>query len=52
LRRRLEEHNQLPIAYQEKVRRIPGVAAVTHINWFGGIYQDEKNFFPQQAGTQ
>jgi putative ABC transport system permease protein len=39
--------NPLPIAYQEKIQRIPGVAAVTHINWFGGIYQDEKNFFPQ-----
>ena len=20
---------------------------VTHNNWFGGVYQDEKNFFPQ-----
>src|SRR5581483_8241267 len=23
--------------------------AVTHANWFGGVYQDERNFFPQFA---
>lgn len=39
--------NPLPISYQEKVQRIPGIAAVAHLNWFGGVYQDEKNFFPQ-----
>lgn len=37
----------LPIAYRDKILRIPGVKAVTHNNWFGGVYQDEKNFFPQ-----
>lgn len=37
----------LPIAYRDKIQRIPGVQAVTHNNWFGGVYQDEKNFFPQ-----
>ena len=26
--------------------RCPGVADVTYANWFGGIYQDPKNFFP------
>lgn len=39
--------NPLPISYQEKIQRIRGIAAVTHYNWFGGVYQDEKNFFPQ-----
>jgi len=39
----------LPIAYRERIARIPGVAAVTHANWFGGVYQDEKNFFVQFA---
>ena len=29
--------------------RIPGVKQVTFANWFGGVYQDEKNFFPQFA---
>jgi putative ABC transport system permease protein len=39
----------LPISYEERILRIPGVKAVTHQNWFGGIYQDEKNFFAQMA---
>jgi putative ABC transport system permease protein len=37
----------IPLSYRDKIARIPGVQAVTHYNWFGGIYQDEKNFFPQ-----
>lgn len=39
--------NLIPLSYRDKILRIPGVKAVTHNNWFGGIYQDEKNFFPQ-----
>jgi putative ABC transport system permease protein len=37
----------LPLAYRDKIQRIPGVKAITHNNWFGGVYQEEKNFFPQ-----
>ena len=37
----------LPLSYGDKIARIPGVQRVTHDNWFGGVYQDEKNFFPQ-----
>jgi len=39
----------LPISYMDKIARIPGVTLVTHANWFGGVYQDERNFFPQFA---
>ena len=39
----------LPIAYLEKIRQIDGVVNVGHYTWFGGIYQDKKNFFPQMA---
>ena len=39
--------NPLPLSYADKMMRIPGVKMLTHDNWFGGIYQDEKNFFPQ-----
>jgi putative ABC transport system permease protein len=39
--------NLMPISYDEKIAAIPGVKAVTHDHWFGGVYQDEKNFFPQ-----
>jgi putative ABC transport system permease protein len=37
----------IPLSYRDKIARIPGVESVTHDNWFGGVYQDEKNFFPQ-----
>ena len=37
----------LPLKYRDQILRIPGVKSITHDNWFGGIYQDEKNFFPQ-----
>jgi len=37
----------LPQSYQARMARIPGVAAVAHQTWFGGIYQDPKNFFMQ-----
>jgi putative ABC transport system permease protein len=39
--------NLMPISYDDKIAAIPGVKAVTHDHWFGGVYQDEKNFFPQ-----
>ena len=37
----------LPEAYKVRMERIPGVDLVTHQTWFGGIYQDPKNFFMQ-----
>jgi putative ABC transport system permease protein len=37
----------IPLSYRDKILRIPGVKAITHNNWFGAIYKDEKNFFPQ-----
>jgi putative ABC transport system permease protein len=37
----------LPESYKARIERIPGVALATHETWFGGIYQDPKNFFPQ-----
>jgi putative ABC transport system permease protein len=39
----------LPIAYRERLQRVPGVKELTFANWFGGVYQDEKNFFAQFA---
>lgn len=39
----------LPLSYRDQILRIPGVKSITHNNWFGGVYQDEKNFFPQFA---
>lgn len=39
----------LPYAYRDRILRVPGVSAVTYATWFGGVYQTEKNFFPQFA---
>ena len=34
----------LPVAYQGRLRAIPGVETVTHNTWFGGVYQDPVEF--------
>jgi putative ABC transport system permease protein len=39
--------NPIPLSYRDKILHIPGVKYITHNNWFGGVYKDEKNFFPQ-----
>lgn len=37
----------LPIPYMERIRRLAGVKDIAHSIWFGGVYQDPKNFFSQ-----
>ncbi|HEY7955386.1 MAG TPA: ABC transporter permease [Polyangia bacterium] len=39
----------LPLSYTQKVRSVPGVTDVSWANWFGGVYQDPKQFFAQFA---
>lgn len=39
----------LPKSLLPRIEALPGVAEVSYANWFGGIYQDPKNFFPNQA---
>jgi putative ABC transport system permease protein len=39
----------LPESYQDRIAAVPHVVEVTHASWFGGIYQDPKNFFGQFA---
>jgi putative ABC transport system permease protein len=34
----------LPFADLQQIRSVPGVAAVTWFTWFGGYYQESKNF--------
>jgi putative ABC transport system permease protein len=41
--------NMLPLPYLARIERIPGVEHVAHATWFGGVYQDSKNFFVQFA---
>ncbi|MDE0053149.1 MAG: FtsX-like permease family protein [Gammaproteobacteria bacterium] len=37
----------LPVNHQRSIATVPGVEAVTHADWFGGIYQEPRNFFPK-----
>jgi putative ABC transport system permease protein len=37
----------LPMTYLARIARIPGVTQVAHSTWFGGVYQDPRNFFAQ-----
>nr|WP_274944067.1 ABC transporter permease [Govania unica] len=46
---RLSLIQPLPASYLNRIRSTPGVAGVASGNWFGGIYQDPKNFFPNIA---
>lgn len=39
----------LPLSYAPRIKAVDGVTTVSWANWFGGIYQSEKNFFPQFA---
>jgi len=39
----------LPLSYYDRIKRIPGVADAAYSTWFGGVYQDPKNFFAQFA---
>ncbi len=37
----------LPQTYEQRMLRLPGVAAASHQTWFGGRYQESKYFFMQ-----
>ena len=37
----------LLVSQMREIERVPGVDAVTHADWFGGVYQDASNFFPK-----
>ncbi len=39
----------LPKSLLPRIQAVPGVAEVSYANWFGGIYQDPKNFFANEA---
>jgi putative ABC transport system permease protein len=39
----------LPLSYRNKISQVDGVKSVSYGTWFGGVYIDEKNFFPNFA---
>ena len=43
---RLSITQSLPINLLPQIEAVPGVRKATYAMWFGGIYQDPKNFFP------
>ncbi len=40
---------RLPLAYLPKIQALPHIEGVAYGNWFGGVYIDEKHFFPRIA---
>lgn len=46
---RLSFTQVLPFSVFPQVQTVPGIKSVTYANWFGGIYQDQRNFFPNFA---
>ncbi|MEN5426839.1 ABC transporter permease [Stenotrophomonas pennii] len=43
---RLSITQSLPIRLESQIRQVAGVRDVTYGMWFGGIYRDPKDFFP------
>jgi putative ABC transport system permease protein len=39
----------MPYSLAGQIAAIPGVAHVAYATWFGGIYRDQRNFFPNFA---
>lgn len=46
---RLSITQMLPYSLTSKIEATPGVKKVVYMAWFGGIYQDPKNFFPNMS---
>ncbi|KGM56402.1 membrane protein [Lysobacter arseniciresistens ZS79] len=46
---RLSITQTLPSRLTAQIAAVPGVEKVVYANWFGGIYRDPKNFFPNFA---
>lgn len=39
----------LPYGHFQQILNVEGISKVAHASWFGGVYQNERNFFPQFA---
>ncbi len=49
VRNRVSLIQPLPLSYREQMLRMPHIEEATFSTWFGGYYQDMKNFFPNYA---
>ena len=39
----------LPASYQARIKTVPGVKSVSRLNWFGGYWKEQTNFFANFA---
>ena len=46
---RLSITQMLPFRLQTQIEAVPGVRQAVHMAWFGGIYRDQRNFFPNMS---
>ena len=49
VRHKLSITRLLPRSYESDIEQISGVVEATHMTWFGGVYQEPGNSFPQFA---
>lgn len=49
VRHKVSLTNLLPVRYEEWLRQQPEVDSVMGLQWFGGVYQDPRNFFANFA---
>lgn len=49
VRHKVSITNMLPLRYGDWIRQQPEAEEVMALQWFGGIYQDPRNFFPNFA---
>jgi len=41
--------DSIPLNYTNQIRGIPGIEKIAHQQWFGGIFRDNRSFFPRWA---
>ncbi len=46
---RLSITQMLPVRLESEIERVPGVKKAVRMAWFGGIYRDQRNFFPNMS---
>src|ERR1700742_3801988 len=42
----------LPKSLLPRIEAVPGLTEVAYANWFGGVYQEPRNFFPNEAVSE
>src|ERR1035437_7995788 len=49
VRRSTSMIDQMPVAYLDKIRRVPHVEVAIPLQWFNGVYREPKNMFANFA---